>query len=608
MTTLLENAEKTAPATAPSDAALEDEQKAGAELLLDALEEQGVEVIFGYPGGAVLPIYDALHERHTIRHIMVRHEQGAVHAAEGYARSSGKVGVVLVTSGPGATNAVTGLADALLDSIPLVCITGQVARGLIGTDAFQECDTIGITRACTKHNYLVNDVDRLTTVVHEAFHVARNGRPGPVLIDIPKDVQFEKANYIGRHEARQRNCIVTPPIRPMEIERAVDLMRHARRPVFYTGGGVINAGLEASAGLRALARETGIPVTSTLMGLGAFPASDPQWLGMLGMHGSLEANNAMHDCDLMIAIGARFDDRVTGRLDAFSPDSRKIQIDIDPSSVNKIVKVDMPIIGDAGAILEALLSEWRSRLKEAPVDETRLSDWQAQIKKWRGQNSFAYENSDKFIKPQFAIERLYQLTRGKDVYVTTEVGQHQMWAAQHFHFDDPNRWMTSGGLETMGYGLPAALGVQVAHPGALVIDIAGDASVQMTMQEMSTAIQHDLPIKIFILNNEYLGMVRQWQELLHDGRYSHSYSESLPDFVKLAEAYGGVGLRAEKPDELDDAIREMIAVPKPVLFDCCVTAEENVFPMIPSGSAHNQMLFSGKVSGNEVSKAGRAQV
>ena len=608
MTTLLENAEKTAPATAPSEAALEAEQKAGAELLLDALEEQGVEVIFGYPGGAVLPIYDALHERHTIRHVMVRHEQGAVHAAEGYARSSGKVGVVLVTSGPGATNAVTGLADALLDSIPLVCITGQVARGLIGTDAFQECDTIGITRACTKHNYLVNDVDRLTTVVHEAFHVARNGRPGPVLIDIPKDVQFEKASYVGRREARQRNCIVAPPIRSMEIERAVDLIRHARRPVFYTGGGVINAGMEASAALRALARETGFPVTSTLMGLGAFPASDPQWLGMLGMHGSLEANNAMHDCDLMIAVGARFDDRVTGRLDAFSPGSRKIQIDIDPSSVNKIVKVDMPIIGDAGAILEALLTEWRSRLKKAPVDETRLSDWQEQIQKWRGQNSFAYENSDTYIKPQFAIERLYQLTRGKDVYVTTEVGQHQMWAAQHFHFDDPNRWMTSGGLGTMGYGLPAALGAQVAHPDALVIDIAGDASVQMTMQEMSTAIQHDLPIKIFILNNEYLGMVRQWQELLHDGRYSHSYSESLPDFVKLAEAYGGVGLRAEKPDELDDAIREMIAVPKPVLFDCCVTAEENVFPMIPSGSAHNQMLLGGKVTGNEISEAGRAQV
>jgi acetolactate synthase I/II/III large subunit len=608
MMTLLDKTEALAPAQSAPVAELEPTQKAGAELLLDALEEQGVEVIFGYPGGAVLPIYDALHQRETIRHVMVRHEQGAVHAAEGYARSSGKVGVVLVTSGPGATNAVTGLTDALLDSIPLVCITGQVARGLIGTDAFQECDTIGITRACTKHNYLVGDARDLPATVHEAFHVARNGRPGPVLIDIPKDVQFEKAEYVTRRVARQRNCIVTPPVQPKEIERAVELMRQARRPVFYTGGGVINAGVEASAALRALARETGIPVTSTLMGLGAFPASDPQWLGMLGMHGSFEANNAMHGCDLMIAVGARFDDRVTGRLDAFSPGSRKIQIDIDPSSVNKIVKVDMPIIGDAGAILEALLTQWRKRESDAAAAPSRLSEWNAQIQTWRGKDSFAFENSDKVIKPQFAIERLYQLTRGKDVYVTTEVGQHQMWAAQHFHFDDPNRWMTSGGLGTMGYGLPAAIGVQIAHPDALVIDIAGDASVQMMMQEMSTAIQHDLPVKIFILNNEYLGMVRQWQELLHDGRYSHTYSESLPDFVKLAEAYGGAGLRVEKPDELDDAIKEMLAIDKPVLFDCRVSGEENVFPMIPSGAAHNQMLFGGAFTGDEVSQEGRVQV
>jgi acetolactate synthase I/II/III large subunit len=599
---------KTEPAQTPPCVEPGSTQKAGAELLLDALEEQGVEVIFGYPGGAVLPIYDALHQRETIRHVMVRHEQGAVHAAEGYARSSGKVGVVLVTSGPGATNAVTGLTDALLDSIPLVCITGQVARGLIGTDAFQECDTIGITRACTKHNYLVGDARGLSAIVHEAFHVARNGRPGPVLIDIPKDVQFEKAEYVTRRVARQRNCIVTPPVQPKEIEHAVELMRQARRPVFYTGGGVINAGVEASAALRALARETGFPVTSTLMGLGSFPASDPQWLGMLGMHGSFEANNAMHGCDLMIAVGARFDDRVTGRLDAFSPGSRKIQIDIDPSSVNKIVKVDFPIIGDAGAILEALLTQWRKRESDAEAAPSRLSEWNAQIQTWRGKNSFAFENSNDVIKPQFAIERLYQMTRGKDVYVTTEVGQHQMWAAQHFHFDDPNRWMTSGGLGTMGYGLPAAIGVQIAHPDALVIDIAGDASVQMMMQEMSTAIQHDLPVKIFILNNEYLGMVRQWQELLHDGRYSHTYSESLPDFVKLAEAYGGAGLRVEKPGELDDAIKEMMAIDKPVLFDCRVSGEENVFPMIPSGAAHNQMLFGGAFTGDEVSKEGRVQV
>ncbi len=581
--------------------------KSGAELLLDALEEQGVDVIFGYPGGAVLPIYDALYARDTIRHILVRHEQGALHAAEGYARSTGKVGVALVTSGPGATNAVTGLADALLDSIPVVCISGQVARPLIGTDAFQECDTTGITRSCTKHNYLAKSAHTLSSTVHEAFHVARNGRPGPVLIDIPKDIQFEAAQYTSRADARNRNCIVTPEINRNQIDQAVDLMRYARRPVLYTGGGVINAGPEASKILRELAKATGFPVTSTLMGLGAFPASDPQWLGMLGMHGSYEANNAMHDCDLMIAIGARFDDRVTGRLDAFSPNSRKVHIDIDPSSINKNVPVDIGIVGDAGAIMEAMLAEWKRRDKEETHDRARIEGWLEQIDGWRARKSFQYKNSKDAIKPQYAIERLYELTRGKNVYVTTEVGQHQMWAAQHFHFDEPNRWMTSGGLGTMGYGLPAALGVQAAYPDALVIDIAGDASVQMTMQEMSAAVQHNLPIKIFILNNAYLGMVRQWQELLHGGRYSHSYSDSLPDFVKLAEAYGGHGIRAETPDELDAKIIEMIESPKPVLFDCVVTQEENVFPMIPSGAAHNEMLF-GEMKEESVSEQGKTLV
>ena len=606
MTTLLDDAKKSSPSTATETVV----EKTGAELLLDALEEQGVEVIFGYPGGAVLPIYDALFARENIHHIMVRHEQGAVHAAEGYARATGKVGVVLVTSGPGATNAVTGLADALLDSIPIVCITGQVARTLIGTDAFQECDTTGITRSCTKHNCLVTSAEALPTNVHEAFHVARNGRPGPVLIDIPKDVQFEKAPYVARADAKKRNCIVTPSVDKSDVSKAVEMIMNARRPVFYTGGGVINAGPQASELLRALARETNVPVTSTLMGLGAFPASDSQWIGMLGMHGTYEANHTMHDCDVMVAIGARFDDRVTGRLDAFSPNSKKIHIDIDPSSINKNVPVDLPIVADASQVMAAMLEAWRDMAGEnaTAMAKQRLAPWWAQIDEWRAKKSLAYQRSDKFIKPQYAIERLYELTKDRDTYITTEVGQHQMWAAQFYQFENPNRWMTSGGLGTMGYGLPAALGVQAAYPDALVIDIGGDASVQMTMQEMSAAVQYRLPIKIFILNNEYLGMVRQWQELLHGGRYSHSYSDSLPDFVKLAEAYGGAGFRATNPDELDDAINEMINIDKPVLFDCCVTAEENVFPMIPSGAAHNEMLLGGKVTGDEIGSEGRKLV
>ncbi len=563
----------------------------GAEMVVRALLDQGVEVLFGYPGGAVLPIYDALFAEPRLQHVLVRHEQGATHAAEGYARSTGKPGVVLVTSGPGATNAVTGIADALMDSIPLIVITGQVATHLIGTDAFQECDTIGITRPCTKHNYLVKSVEDLPRILHEAFHIATSGRPGPVVIDIPKDVQFAKGAYAGPTEVKHVHNYA-PRVKgdAGRIAEAAALIAKARRPILYTGGGVINAGPEASKLLREFAALTGAPVTSTLMGLGAFPASSPQWLGMLGMHGSFESNNAMHDCDVMVAIGARFDDRVTGRLDAFAPGSRKIHIDVDAASIGKNVRTDIGIVGDAGSVLADLLAVWKAKAYE--VDKKALADWWTQIDAWRAVDSFRYRPDAKLIKPQYAVQRLYELTKDQDVYITTEVGQHQMWAAQFYRFEEPNRWMTSGGLGTMGYGLPAAVGVQMAHPESLVIDIAGDASVQMTMQEMSTAVQYGLPIKIFILNNEWMGMVRQWQQLLHGERYSHSYSASLPDFVKLAEAYGGVGFRAEHPDELDGMIREMIAIDKPVLFDCRVTKEENCFPMIPSGKAHNEMIMA----------------
>lgn len=565
------------------------QEMTGAEMVIRALTEQGVEHVFGYPGGAVLPIYDALFQQNKLKHILVRHEQGATHAAEGYARSTGKVGTVLVTSGPGATNTITGLTDALMDSIPMVVITGQVPTHLIGNDAFQECDTVGITRPCTKHNYLVRDVNDLARVLHEAFYIAGSGRPGPVVVDIPKDVQFATGTYVGSRGMQHQSYHPKLKGDIGKIKQAVELMRRAKRPVFYTGGGVINSGSEASVLLRELVKLTGFPITSTLMGLGAFPAANPQWLGMLGMHGTWEANWAMHDCDVMICIGARFDDRITGRLDAFSPGSKKIHVDIDASSINKNVRVDLPIIGDCAHVLEDMVRLWRST--SAQPDKKALGDWWKQIEVWRARKSLAYKSSTTTIKPQYAIQRLYELTKGMDTYITTEVGQHQMWAAQFYRFEEPRRWMTSGGLGTMGYGLPAAVGVQIAHPKSLVIDIAGEASVQMTMQEMATAAQYDLPIKIFILNNEYMGMVRQWQELLHGGRYSHSYSEALPDFVKLAEAYRGVGIRCEKPGDLDGAIKEMIKVKKPVLFDCVVDKTENCFPMIPSGRAHNEMIL-----------------
>jgi acetolactate synthase-1/2/3 large subunit len=580
----------------------------GAEIVVRALVDQGVTTLFGYPGGAVLPIYDALFHEPRLQHILVRHEQGATHAAEGYARSSGKPGVVLVTSGPGATNAITGIVDALMDSIPMVVITGQVPTHLIGTDAFQEADTVGITRACTKHNYLVKNVADLPRIIHEAFKIATTGRPGPVLIDIPKDVQFGSADYYGPDEVAFSHAYA-PRTKgdPAKVAEAAAMIARAKRPIFYTGGGVINAGPRAAELLRQFAAMTGAPVTSTLMGLGAFPAADPAWLGMLGMHGMYEANHAMHDCDVMVCIGARFDDRVTGRLDAFSPASKKIHIDIDASSINKNVRVDLGIVGDAGSVLEDLIAAWKAAGHQP--NKTALDDWWRQIDGWRAKQCLRYRPSETVIKPQHAIERLYALTKDRDTYITTEVGQHQMWAAQFYRFQEPNRWMTSGGLGTMGYGLPAAVGVQLAHPDSLVIDIAGEASIQMCMQEISTAVQFRLPVKIFILNNEWMGMVRQWQELLHGERYSHSYSESLPDFVKLAEAYGASGFRAETPAELDAVILQMIETPGPVIVDCRVERNENCLPMIPSGKAHNEMIL-GDVEdmGSVIDEAGRRLV
>ncbi|MDC3059165.1 acetolactate synthase 3 large subunit [Candidatus Pelagibacter sp.] len=564
----------------------------GAEIVFKCLEDQEVEYIFGYPGGAVLPIYDELKNHSSIKHILVRHEQGAGHAAEGYARSSGKPGVVLVTSGPGATNVVTALTDAYMDSVPLVCISGQVPTHLIGTDAFQECDTTGITRPCTKHNWLVKDIKELPKVMHEAFKVATTGRPGPVLIDIPKDIQFAKTNYIKFKKEKKLNGKIHNRFSENEINQLIDLISKAKKPVVYTGGGVINSGPQASETLKEFVRLIGFPITSTLQGLGAFPGDDNQFIGMLGMHGTYEANNAMHDCDLLINIGARFDDRITGKIDEFSPKSKKVHIDIDPSSINKIIKVDLAIVGDVNEVIKSAIKKINKKqngLKDS--NKQKISKWWEQIQKWRTKDSLGFINSDKEIKPQHAVKRLYELTKNQDTFITTEVGQHQMWAAQHYKFNKPNRWMTSGGLGTMGYGLPAAVGVQIAHPDKLVIDIAGEASVLMTMQEMSTAVQYNLPIKIFILNNQYMGMVRQWQELLHEKNYSESYSEALPDFVKLAEAYGCKGIKADNPQELDEKIKEMIDYNGPVIFDCHVDPNENCFPMIPSGKPHNQMIL-----------------
>ena len=563
----------------------------GAEIVLQALVDQKVEVVFGYPGGAVLPIYDALFSRKDIRHILVRHEQGGAHAAEGYARTTGKPGVLIVTSGPGATNAVTGLADALMDSIPLICISGQVATHLIGNDAFQEADTVGITRSCTKHNWLVKSTEDLARTVHEAFYVATHGRPGPVVIDIPKDVQIASAPYQSPNRIGHRSY--KPQVKgDMEkIRDAVLQAAKAEKPIIYSGGGVINSGPEASHLLRDLVRLTGFPITSTLMGLGAYPASGEHWLGMLGMHGAYEANMAMHECDFMLCVGARFDDRVTGRLDAFSPDSYKVHVDIDSSSINKNILVDKAIVGDCAHVLEDMIRIWKTHAHK--TNSAALQKWRARIAQWKKRDCFAYKQKGggAAIKPQHAIKRLYELTKDRDAYITTEVGQHQMWAAQYYRFEEPYRWMTSGGLGTMGYGLPAAIGVQVARPKGLVIDIAGEASVMMTIQELSTAVQHKLPIKLFIINNRWMGMVRQWQELMHGERYSHSYSDALPDFAKLAESFGCKGLRAEKPAELDAKIQEMIETDGPVVLECLVEQTENCYPMIPSGAAHNEILL-----------------
>ncbi len=580
----------------------------GAEIVIQTLIEEKVDVIFGYPGGAVLPIYDELFKQKKIRHILVRHEQAAVHAAEGYARSTGRVGVVLVTSGPGATNTVTGLADAMMDSVPLVCISGQVPTHMIGNDAFQEADIVGITRPCTKHNYLVKDVNILPNVIHSAFFIAKNGRPGPVLVDIPKDIQTFKAVYKGKKNTKVISYY-KPNLKPNinQIDQFIKLLENSEKPIFYVGGGVINSGEVASKNLFKLIKSTGFPCTQTLMGLGAYPTSDNQCVGMLGMHGTYEANMSMYNCDLMICVGARFDDRITGKVSGFSPKSKKVHFDIDASSFNKSVNVDLTVQGDLARILQVINKKIEE--KKTSFKKAKTKDWWIQINKWRSKDCLKFKNSDKIIKPQHALKRLDFLTKKYNPFITTEVGQHQMWAAQFLTFNKPKHWMTSGGLGTMGYGLPAAMGVQIAHPNSLVIDVAGEASILMNIQEMSTIKQFRLPVKIFILNNHYMGMVRQWQELLHGNRLSESYMDSLPDFVKLAESFGATGLRTEKPSEIDDLIKEMIKVKGPVICDVIVDPSENCFPMIPSGSTHNQMLLgpNDKVEG-EISEDGMVLV
>ena len=578
----------------------------GAQIVIKSLLSQGVDTVFGYPGGAVLPIYDEIFKEKQIKHILVRHEQAAVHAAEGYARSTGKTGVVLVTSGPGATNAVTGMTDALMDSIPLVVLTGQVPTFMIGNDAFQEADTVGITRPCTKHNWLVRDTNKLAETIHKAFHVAANGRPGPVLVDIPKDVQF--ADGIFKEPKEIKNTYHVRRVRPdnASIEEVSQAIRNAKKPMVYSGGGVINSGKKASNLLRMLISKTNFPITSTLMGLGSYPASGENWLGMLGMHGTYEANMAMHDCDVLICIGARFDDRITGRTDAFSPNSYKIHIDIDPSSINKNIQVDVPLVSDIEIALKEIINTWEKGGSE--TQKTSIKKWWSKISEWKNVKCLAYKQAGEFIKPQYAIDRLEKITSKMDRYITTEVGQHQMWAAQYMKFEEPNRWMTSGGLGTMGYGFPSSIGVQIAYPKSLVINVAGEASWLMNMQELGTAVQYGLPVKQFILNNERLGMVRQWQELLHGERYSHSWSESLPDFEKLADAYGIKGITCSNPKQLDDSIEEMVNHPGPVIFNCVVEKHENCFPMIPSGKAHNEMILGEIGEKDSVDSAGAVLV
>lgn len=587
-----------------SDSQSEPVEMTGAEMVVRAIADQGTDTLFGYPGGAVLPVYDAIFKQNRLRHILVRHEQAATHAAEGYARSTGKVAAVLVTSGPGATNAITGLTDALMDSIPMVCITGQVPSHLIGSDAFQEADTTGITRSCTKYNYLVRDVNDVGRIIHEAFHIARTGRPGPVVVDIPKNILNQTGTYQSSYAFSRASYNPQTEGDEGSIAKAIELMKHAKRPVFYVGGGLINAGEMACEALTALVRMTGFPITNTLMGLGAYPGSDQQFLGMLGMHGSLEANMAMHDCDVMICIGARFDDRVTGKLDGFSPKSKKIHVDIDPSSIGKNVRAHVPIVGDAATVVKQMIAAWKA--SKTSTDKAALAQWWKQIETWRAKKSFSYQQAGDIIKPQYALERLYQALKKDDFYVTTDVGQHQMWAAQFLTFDRPGRWMTSGGLGTMGYGMPCAVGAQIAHPDKPVVCVSGEASILMNIQELSTIKQYRLPVKVLILNNRYMGMVRQWQEMFHGNRYSESYMDALPDFVKLAEAYGIKGLRASKVSEVDAVLKEMLEHDGPVVVDMVVDQKENVYPMIPAGAAHNEIVLGpegrddGKLDKNQV--------